>query len=71
MLFIERADNWRRVLGMGRVKEDFLVAGLFPILASSCSEEDLDFIPSCFSPPFLHSTYLTTHIMSLRSVHSL
>ena len=29
MLFIERADNWRRVLGMGSVEYDFLVAGLF------------------------------------------
>ena len=28
MLFLERADYWRRVFGMGSVKDDFLVAGL-------------------------------------------
>lgn len=28
MLFIERTDYWRRVLGMGSVKDDFFVAGL-------------------------------------------
>lgn len=29
MLFLERADHWRRVFGMGSVEEDFLVASLF------------------------------------------